>query len=379
MLGPCSSVASEGAVRVRERDPREREQRTDLVAVPDPTERGRELRIAALQRSAGNRAVSGLVQREEAGGGGFTFPTIPAVANLNILPTSPLAGQPAKALAPEVAAKVRAYLEGRRYEIGSKVTDGKISMPEVVQAVRENVPESASAPIADIEAQIRAAFPSLIPPPQRRKRSKEGAGAELAARIANSLSSVPKLRIRVGEGSIALTAAGAVAATTIGSTSVTATGTPGGGEVQVDQGSSSVTIKAGEDSFGLSTKIERATFEAKIEKDDKSGNWSKWELGLRIALVGDEPIEEMTDLPELNETVKQSEQALREIVQHLQGGGSPTDSKVKELMKNVKPAIEGVKRAVQKPAGPRATVGITGKGGDQKLGTFGGVSLIIEF
>ena len=50
-----------------------------------------------------------------------------------------------------------------------------------------------------------------------------------------------------------------------------------------------------------------------------------------------------------------------------------------QALDNVKPAIEGVKRAVETPAGPRVTVGVGVKGGDEKLGTVAGLSLIVEF
>jgi hypothetical protein len=335
--------------------------------------------VLALQRSAGNRAVSGLVQRQ--GSGGFTFsPIAPRAPDLRLGPGATAAmGAPAPTLSEEAAGKVRAYLEGRRYEIGNRVGEGTISMPEVVQAVRENVPEAASAPVPDIEKQVRAVFGGITPPPERRKRTAEGAGSEIAARIANALPGIPKLKINLSRGSIELTASGLVGTTKVGSAKVTATGTPSGGEVKAEQGSTSVAVTAGTDAFGLSAKMERASFEAKIEKDDKAGTWSKWELGLRVALSGDEALEQMSDIPELRDTVTKAEAGIRAIIDHLQAGGSPTDSKVKELLKDVKPAIEGVKRAIQAPKGPRVTVGGTVKGGDEKLGTFAGVSLIVEF
>ena len=333
--------------------------------------------MVALQRAAGNRAVSAMVQRQ--GSGGFTFsPVAPRPPDLNLAPGTRLGAAP-PTLSEEAAGKVRAYLEGRRYEIGSRVSDGAISMPEVVQAVRESVPEAASAPIADIEGQVRAVFGALTPPPERRKRTAQGASAEIAARIANALPNAPKLRLDFSGGSIRLTAAGVVASTKVGATTLTATGTPGGGELKAEDGSASVAVTAGADAFGLSATLERAAFEAKIERDEKAGTWSKWEIGLRIALVGDEPLEGMSDIPELRDAVAKAEAAIRAIIEHLQAGGSPTDPKVKELMKDVKPAIEGVKRAVEAPKGPRVTAGASVKGGDEKLGTFAGVSLIVEF
>jgi hypothetical protein len=336
-------------------------------------------RVAFLQRTAGNQAVSALVQREPSGVTISPFGPPPPV-NLNLPPQTRLgAAKPTPTLTEEAAGKVRSYLEGRRYEIGNLVEKGEISMPEVVQSVRETVPEAQSAPIADIEKQVREVFGALTPPPVRRKRTAQGAGAEIGARIANALPDLSKLRLDFSGGSIRLTAAGVVATAKAGSATMTATGSPGGGEIKAEEGSSSVTVSGGPDAFGLTATLDKATFEAKIERDDKTKNWSKWEFGLRVALTGDEALEQMTDIPELSQTVAKAEAAVRAIIAHLQGGGSPTDDTVKALMKDVKPAIEGVKRVVQAPKGPRVTVGGTVKGGDEKLGTFAGVSLIVEF
>ena len=331
--------------------------------------------VVALGRLAGNRAVSGLLQRQ----GGYTPTISPPPISLNIPPTSKLAGEPAKGLTPDVAAAIRQYIDGRRYEIGSKVSDGAISMPELVQAIRENVPGAASAPVNQVEKVVREAMGAPAPPPVRRKRTAQGAGSELAARIANALPSAPRLRVDFSGGSVALTMKGLVASTTVGGAKVTATGTPGGGEVTAEGGGASVTASGSADAFGLTAKFERAAFEAKIERDDKTGTWSKWEVGLRVSVVGDEPLEPMPDIPELREAAVKAEKAIRGIVEHLQAGGKPDDAKVKALMKDVKPAIEGVKRAVETPAGPRVTVGAGVKGGDDKLGTVAGLTLIVEF
>ncbi|HET6692167.1 MAG TPA: hypothetical protein VFG74_15020 [Miltoncostaeaceae bacterium] len=340
--------------------------------------------VVALGRLAGNRAVSGLLQREGSWipnimqGGGTSAVTPPPIY-LNVPPTSKLAGEPAQGLTPDVAAAIRRYLEGRRYEIGNKVADGAISMPELVQAIRETVPGAASAPVDQIEKVVRDTMGSTTPPPARRKRTAQGAGQELAARIANALPSAPRLRVDFSGNSVALTMQGLVASTTVGGAKVTATGTPGGGEVTAEKGGASVTASGSADAFGLTAKVERAAFEAKIEKDEKTGAWSKWEVGLRVSVTGGEPLEPVPDIPELRETAVKAEKAIRGIVSHLQAGGKPDDARVKELMKEVKPAIEGVTRAVETPAGPRVTVGGSVKGGDDKLGTVAGLSLIVEF
>ena len=189
--------------------------------------------------------------------------------------------------------------------------------------VRENVPEAAAAPTSDIEDQVRAVFGGIVVPPTRRKRSAEGAGSEFAARVANALASVAKLKVSFLGGALQISAAGVVATGKVGSTTLTATGTPGGGELKAEDKDRSLTLTGSTDAFALSAKIDRASFDAKIEKDTASGAWSKWEYGLRIALVGDEPVEEMTDFSELRESVAKAEKALRGVIEHLQAGGAP--------------------------------------------------------
>ena len=331
--------------------------------------------VVALGQVAGNRAVSGLIQRQ----GGYTPTISPPPINLQVPSDSRLAGQPATGLSDTVVAAVRSYLADRRYEIGNKAVAGTLSMPELIQTIREEVPGASSAPVDQLEKVVRSELGVTAPPPFRRKRTAQGAGAELAARIANALPSAPKLRVDFAGSSVALTMKGLVATTSVGGAKVTATGTPGGGEVTAEGGGASVTASGSADAFGLTAKFERAAFEAKIEKDDRTGNWSKWEVGLRVSVVGDEPLEPMPDIPELREAAVKAEAAIRQIVAHLQAGGKPDDAKVKELMKDVKPAIEGVKRAVETPAGPKVTVGAGVKGGDDKLGTMAGLTLIVEF
>jgi hypothetical protein len=331
--------------------------------------------VVALGHLAGNRAVSGLLQRQ----GGYTPQISPPPINLQVPPTSKLAGEPVAPISDAVAGAIRAFLDGRRYQIGDRVAAGALSMPELIQTIREEVPGAAAAPVDQVAKVVRETLGSTTPPPFRRKRTAQGAGSELAARIANALPSAPRLRVDFAGSSVALTMKGLVATTSVGGAKVTATGTPGGGEVTAERGGASVTVSGSTDAFGLTAKMDRAAFEAKIEKDDRTKEWSKWEVSLRVSVAGGEPLEPMPDIPELEKAAVKAEAAIRGIVGHLQAGGKPDDAKVKELMKDVKPAIEGVKRAVETPAGPRVTVGVGVKGGDEKLGTVAGLSLIVEF
>lgn len=336
--------------------------------------------MLALQKSAGNTAVSRLLQRDMLTGVPFS-PVAPGVPSL--VPRPGALGPAADIGAPvpeATAAKIRAFLEGERYNIQSRVGDGTISLPEVVQMVRQGVSEAASLAAGAVEAEVRGFFRgmAIVPPPTRKKVSSGGRGEEFGARISNLLPSAPKVQLKPIGGAIELSASGLIVTAKAAGTKITATGTPGGGEVKAEKGESSVTATVTDEKIGLSAKVDRTSFGAKIEKD-KSGQWSKWELSVRVALSGGEPLEEMPDIPELGETVAKAEAAIRQIAQHLQAGGDPRDPKIKELMRDVKPALEGVKRAAEKSKGANVTVGATVKGGDDKLGVFAGISLIVEF
>ncbi|MEW6583389.1 MAG: hypothetical protein AB1416_11590 [Actinomycetota bacterium] len=349
---------------------REAPREPGVEAPPSPDDEVRE-----LQRSAGNRAVSRLLQRQDAPTAAAPFSPLAPRGPFDLRPGAITLPE----LAPDVREKVRAFLETRKVGIGIRVAEGSISMPEVVRMVREGVPEAADADPFAIRMEVASVMGRETPPPTRAKRTAAGTESEIGARIANALGSAGKgLKVESRAGSLALTFSGVVASTKVGGATVTATGGPGGGEVTAGGGSASVTASASEKSVGLSAKLDRASFEAKVERDD-SGTWSRWQVGLRVAVVGGDPLEDAADIPELREAAVKAEAAVRAVIAHLQAGGSPTDPKVKDLMKDVKPAVEGVKRAVQTPKGPNVTVAATVKGGDEKLGTFAGVSLIIEF
>jgi hypothetical protein len=71
--------------------------------------------------------------------------------------------------------------------------------------------------------------------------------------------------------------------------------------------------------------------------------------------------------------------AIAGVIAHLQAGGSPTDDFVKSKMGDIKPAITKVSSAVEQRKGPKASVSVSVGAGDPKLGTYGLVSLVIEF
>ena len=98
-----------------------------------------------------------------------------------------------------------------------------------------------------------------------------------------------------------------------------------------------------------------------------------------MPIAGGETVEERPPVEEVTESVIAAQGAIGDVVQHLREGGSPTDDVVKAKMGLIKPAIDKVGNAVEQRKGPQASVKVTVGTGDPKLGTFGTVSLVIEF
>ena len=77
-----------------------------------------------------------------------------------------------------------------------------------------------------------------------------------------------------------------VATTKVGRATATATVGPGGGEVKAEYAVTSVAVTAG-DGHHRPLGLGRA---GRLRGEDRArrqaGTWSKWELGLRVALVG---------------------------------------------------------------------------------------------
>jgi hypothetical protein len=87
--------------------------------------------------------------------------------------------------------------------------EGTMSMPELVNMVRQNVPESLAGTPWQIEMQISETLGQDTPPYARAKPSADGRAAQVEASILNSLPTPPKeLKIYAGGGSLAFSFSG---------------------------------------------------------------------------------------------------------------------------------------------------------------------------
>jgi hypothetical protein len=275
--------------------------------------------------------------------------------------------------------RVVAYLERMRLAIQLHNEQGTISMPELVNQIRQNVPEALAATPYQIEVVITEILAGDTPPPVRKVVTPDGRSAEVEARILNSIPKPPKeLRIHAGPGTLTFAFSGEAK---LQAGPVTATADKDGGSVTVKEGDASVTGKASfaGDSFGLKASVKGLSFDAQIRKDSGTKQWSKFAATVKIPIAGNETVEDRPPLEEITESVMQAEAAIDDVVAHLAQGGSPTDEVVKAKMALIKPAFEKVGQAVEQRKGPQASVKVTVGTGDPKLGSYGVVSLVIEF
>ena len=274
---------------------------------------------------------------------------------------------------------IQKYLETMRTAIQEHIIHGTISMPELVNQIRQNVPESLTYKPLDIEVVISETLGGLTPPYSRKVVTADGRSAEVEASILNSIPKPPKeLKIYAGPGTLTFGFSGEA---TIKAGPVSVKGDKDGGSVTIKDGDTSVTGKgsfAG-DSFGLKASVKNLAFEAQIRKDSGTKEWSKFNATVKIPIAGQETVEGRPPMEEITEAVMASEAAIKDVIGHIASGGSPSDEIVKQKMALIKPGLEKVTEAVEKRKGPQASLKITVGTGDPKLGSYGMVSLVIEF
>jgi hypothetical protein len=100
---------------------------------------------------------------------------------------------------------------------------------------------------------------------------------------------------------------------------------------------------------------------------------------VKIPIVGGETVEARPPIEELTQSVVEAQAAIVAVANHLRDGGSPTDEFVKTNMAKIKPALSKVSAAVEERKGPQASLHFSVGTGDPKLGSYGMVSLVIEF
>ena len=336
-------------------EPATEEQRAAAAPAPAPHA------VLDLQRSAGNAAVArALVAREP------TQLTKPPPLTLG--PNSQLWGKPLPA---DVEQAVDGYLTQHRSGFLREALDGRLSLPEVVDQVRRNVPVAAEASPFAIESRVAMIVGSL--PAKRTKRDLGGQNTEYAARIANMLPK-PPTSVTIGASQTSLTVRIAEAELKTAKDGVH-------GSVKADQEGAEAEVKKGDvkagvsgkwdgSAFGLKTEVEGVKFGGKVER--KGDSW-KWSGGLVFQLAGDE----VDELPDIGGAVNGAHNAIADSLGHLHRGGSLSDPYITSRMGQIKPAIDAAGKVAARSGKSGATLRVTASAEDG--GFTAGVSLVIVF
>jgi len=287
--------------------------------------------------------------------------------------------QPPAPMDAAIKQRVVDYLERMRTAIQIHNLEGTISMPELVNWVRQNVPDALLATTFQIEMVIVETLGGDTPPPTRKVVTADGRSMEVEARIMNSIPKPPKeFKIYAGPGALTFAFSGEAK---YQAGAITAKANKDGGSVTVKEGDVAVTGsgKFTGDSFGLRASVKGMSFDAQVRKDSGTNQWSKFNATVKIPIAGNETVEGRPPAEEITEAVMKSEAAIESVIAHIAQGGSPTDDVVKTQMAQIKPGLEKVTEAVEARKGPQASLKISVGTGDPKLGSYGVVSLVIEF
>ena len=312
--------------------------------------------VLELQRSAGNAAVARVLAREPMQ---FTKPPP--------LGVNPLLTYRPPTLEPDVERAVDRWLDQHAGGIRMVMLDGRISMPEVVDRVRREVPEAAGAAPGAIRARVVEIVGAV--PETRTKPDLGGQNVEWAARISN-LFPIPPTSVTFGGSQTSFTIG--IKGAELKTGKVTTKAKPGGAETEIKEGDVKVGVSGKWDGseFGLKTEVGGVKFESKVHRKGEGWGWSG---GLVIPLGGDEAEE----LPDIGATVIDAHGAIGDSLGHLHGGGSLTDGYVIDRMGKVKPAIDAVSKVAGRKGKTGASLRI--RGGAEPGGWTAGVALVLVF
>lgn len=329
------------------------EDRAPAPVAPAPADQ-----VLALQRGAGNAAVSGMLAREPAADAPVQLPGpfVPHPSRIDVNALGPK-------LAPDVQRAVDAWLSGH----GAGFKSFGTPMPVAVDQVRRSVPEAADADPSAIADRIRAMVGPL--PATRANADLGQQNAQARAQISNSFPK-PPTSITVGTAKDYVKVE--ILSAELKTGPVTAKVDKEGGEAEYQKGGNKVGVSGKWDGseFGLKTEVGGVKFGGKVHK--KGDGWG-WSGGLVIPIYGDE----VDELPDVGGAVGAAHTALVESLGHLQGGGSPTDGYVTGRMGQIKPAIDAIGAVAARKSKSGATLRITASG--DSAGFYAGVSLVIVF
>jgi hypothetical protein len=243
---------------------RERRRVDSAAAAASASSRGLVHPVHELQRSAGNAAVTAFLQRD--------LPLAPSGPNLNVRPDF------VEKRDKETQRKITAYLNAEKPRIQGRIVSGW-SMPELVDLIRTQVPESVGIGPERVAQILRGWSTELSIPEHRKPGDAAGAESELIAMIKNSFSKIPT--------SVSVKKSGMFVKVSLSGIE-TGLGTADGDKVSVES-------PYGQD-VGVNVVVGKTHFAAKVEPG-AGGEPTHWEVNL--SFPGDDPMPLMGSLGQL--------------------------------------------------------------------------------
>jgi hypothetical protein len=301
--------------------------------------------VLDLQAAAGNQAVArALLQRDSID---LITQAVPAgaptiVPGLNTpLDPSIMAGLDKRQK--EVQAKVRAWLAQNLPAVRGHVVSG-MSLPEVIDLVRTNVPEASElSPETVGKCAVAVVAPMTIPPHRLSKRE-----LELGAELRNAMAKVPtELKIGGAGAWAKVSISGLEAEAKLGGATVSGQAGPSSGSVGVKKGSGEAKAEYDwdEKTIALDTKVGPIGLGGKIGMG-KGGSPDTWEIHIGVPRAGAlGPL-----LPSTQKAVRDGGEAVSGIIRHLRAGGKASDAVVQDHLKTIKKGIEPLSKLTEENA-----------------------------
>lgn len=303
-----------------------------------PPETTPQAQVAALAAAAGNRAVARMLQREEDGGTTtaapiqFGFPTRPPPP-----PKLDLDYDYMDKKQDAIKKSVREYLEKQREVLLAQVAKG-MAMTEIVDNVRQNVPDATKLALQQIEELARSTYDGVPIPAHRLSGTSGWDNSELAAIVRNVMGLPTKLSIERPFGWVKLSVSGY--------------------EVGLRKGGAEISAEAGWDqSFGMKGKVGPVHFGGVVKPPDKPGGNVTWEAQLAFPEEG----AMVPMLDGLGGMMGTANKSMTSLASEALTRGMPNVEQIGKAVEPIKEAMSGL-GAIAKANRPSFGVKVTGDG-----------------
>jgi len=152
-----------------------------------------------------------------------------------------------------------------RPRIRQRLTDGTISMPELVAQIRTSVAGAETLQIIQVESLVAVRLGPDGPPARRSQRGAEAAQAELQAKVANATKSGRGVTVNPEGGQLTVSMTGVEVSGSVGKAEVSAGAGPGGVKAEGKAGGVETEVEASPEKVEVAGKAHKVLFRAAVE------------------------------------------------------------------------------------------------------------------